>query len=123
MAGKKVLADAGARSRIEPTWIESVSAYLIARLNQRQRLRGELDLGIAFGTPKLHPARQRRTGPARGQLRDATAAKAQSGVGNIFVAPEAAHTDRLDALHRGLHQREQQVEIVNHQVQYDANIR
>ena len=49
-------------------------------------------------------------------------AKCKPSVGDVFMSAETAHADRFDGAHRRPHERQQQVEIVNHQIHDHADI-
>src|SRR5215471_18613854 len=63
------------------------------------------------------------TDPAGGDIRHTTIFEMKSSVGNIFAATEHRDADRVDTPKRRAYEMENDLQIVNHQIEYDAYIR
>ena len=99
-----------------------MAAELVGRLNQRELPVCEIDTGIALRRPDAHFPPGSGAGPAGRDVRHAAVRKMQAGIGHIFVAAEQGNAQRFQPAHGRPDQSQQEIQIVNHQIQYDADI-
>src|SRR5437588_8795425 len=60
--------------------------------------------------------------PARRYVRDATVFEMDARIGNVFAFAQNRNPDRVDALHRRAHKMQNNFEVVDHQIENDANV-
>src|SRR5258708_2611901 len=97
-------------------------ADIIRRLNELELLGGEIEPGIAFGCPDVHLALGYYARTAGGQVRDATIGKCQSHIGNVFMVAKDRYPQGLDRSHGRLYERQQKIDVMNHEVENYANV-
>ena len=67
-------------------------------------------------------ARALRADAAGGEIGHAAVGEAEPGIGDVLGLAEDGNADGLDTGHSGAHQTEHDIQIVNHQVQHNADV-
>ena len=94
----------------------------LALLHQRELARDEVDAGVTLGCPDAQPALRNLRNAACGDVGHAAVREFEASVHHVLVAAEDRRADGRHMIHRASHQREQQIEIVNHEIEDGADV-
>lgn len=97
-----------ARDAVEKSFLHAVIERDVAGIG---RAAEHADLAHAFGADA-----------ADGEIRDAAVGETQAGIGDILALAQHGNAHALDADDGRFDEREHDVEVVNHQIQHDADV-
>src|SRR5262249_21159073 len=85
-------------------------------------LLGIVDRDVSVGLEEADLADALLADPARGDVRDAAGGKAQARVCDVVLVGEHRNADRFDGHRLRLDERQDDVEVVDHQVEHDVDV-
>ena len=106
-------------------WISTRALAALRRPHaprDHHRLGEEVDREVAVGLEEAHLAHRRRRDAAGGEVRQAAAREVEPRVGDVDLAGEHRHADRVDALGLLADQPLHDVEVVDHEVAHDVDV-
>ena len=110
------------RAGVEPARIDAALTQMVRRLRQHHLPPGEIDADEAFRRPHLHPPHRRRVDAAGAEVGDAAVGEGKPRPREVLAAAQHGRPERLHRAHRRTHQRQNEIQIVDHQVEHDAHI-
>ncbi len=94
----------------------------MAAAGQAEAAIGEIDSEITRRAEDAHPALGAGGDATSGNAGDGTRGEANAGIGDVLLVTGDGRTDSIDAFDLAVGQRQDQVEVVDHEIEHDGNI-